>query len=379
VASLTTVTRRTVPQHVKEFEAVVREHGEELVANDDALRAIGFLVTLPFTLGHLPFYKTVELGALKPSALPRRCTCVRVAETPGGSMRLLVGADWVAAVRQRTQGGESTIWISALDDAVVTSVIDELRSKKLSAKKADAATVEVTIVHDGRMGTSRQIRRVEAPTWSSIRRNYGGDTQRSVDALMALTPDTLPAGRLLLMHGPTGTGKSTLLRSLGEAWSSWCTLDVLMDPDRFLSQPAYLNDVAFNGRAVDDNRWRLIVAEDCDEYVRAGAKAANGQNLARLLNVTDGVLGHGAKLIVCLTAAEPLSLVHPSIRRAGRCIADITVPRLTKDEARVWLGGRKVPPSDDPAGSISVADLYAAVGRASLVPFKESYVSGLYL
>jgi hypothetical protein len=137
--------------------------------------------------------------------------------------------------------------------------------------------------------------------------------------------------------------------------------------------------VAFNGRAPDDNRWRLIVAEDCDEYVRAGAKAANGQNLARLLNITDGVLGHGAKLIVCLTAAEPLSLVHPSIRRAGRCIADITVPRLTKDEAKVWLGGRKAPRSDDPEGSISLADLYAAVGRASLVPFKESYVSGVYL
>jgi Domain of unknown function (DUF5925)/ATPase family associated with various cellular activities (AAA) len=373
------VTRRTVPQHVKEFESLVREYGEELVATDDAFRAIVVLATMPFTLGRLPEYKMFELGALKPTALPRRCTCIRNAETAWGSVRLLVGADWVAALRQRAEGGETTLWIAATDESVATSVRDELRAKKLGAKKTDASTVEITVVHDGRMGTSRQKRRVEAPTWPSIRRNYGGAAQRSVDALMALTPETLPAGRLLLMHGPTGTGKSTLLRSLGAAWSSWCSVDVLIDPDRFLSQPAYLNDVAFNGRPAEDTRWRLIVAEDCDEYVRPGAKAANGQNLARLLNITDGVVGHGAKLIVCLTAAEPLSKVHPSIRRHGRCIAEINVPRLTKREAKAWLGSKPMPPSDDHDGSLSLAELFASTGGPSLVPAEERFVSGTYL
>jgi hypothetical protein len=372
------VTRRTVSQHVKEFEALVHEHGEELVANDDAFRAMNVLATMPFALGRLPVLKTLELGALKPTALPKRSICVRIAESSWGSVRLLLGADWVAVVRQRAEGGEVSILISALDDVVASAVVDELRAKKLVAKKTDSATVEVTIIHDGRMGTSRQKRFIEAPVWSSIRRNYGAATQRSVDALMALTPETLPAGRLLLMHGPTGTGKSTLLRSLGAAWSSWCSLDVLIDPDRFLSQPAYLNDVAFGGRAADDERWRLIVAEDCDEYVRSGAKAANGQNLARLLNVTDGMVGHGAKLIVCLTAAEPLSAVHPAIRRVGRCVADINVPRLTKHEAKAWLGGKPTPPSDDPEGSLSLAELFASIGRPSLVPFQEPYVSGIY-
>ncbi len=364
-------------QHVKAFEDHVRTHSDQLVDTDDVFRGINLLVSSAFLLGDMACHGAAELGTLKPEPTPKRCQAVRTFASPWGVVRVLVGIGWIAVVRQSV-GGETTVSVAAHELGVVEAVMAELRSKAVKPKK-QPGTVELTFVHDGRNGIVRSRKRVGVSTWPSIRRNYAASAQPTIDALMALTPDTLPAGRLLLMQGPTGTGKSTLVRSLATAWADWCSVEVLLDPDRFLSQPAYLNEVALNGRDAADDRWRLIVLEDCDEYFRSNAKAANGASVARLLNVTDGIVSHGARLLVCLTTAEPLAGVHPSVRHPGRCIADVTVPRLSKGEAKHWLGHVALPTGDQTDGSLSLAEVYAASRRPRLVRCDEPYVSGIYL
>ena len=68
--------------------------------------------------------------------------------------------------------------------------------------------------------------------------------------------------------------------------------------------------------------------EDCDELIRAEAKQGAGQNLARLLNLTDGLVGQGLDVLVCITTNEELSRLHPAVTRPGRCLAQIHVGRL---------------------------------------------------
>ena len=78
--------------------------------------------------------------------------------------------------------------------------------------------------------------------------------------------------------------------------------------------------------------------EDCDELITSTAKDRSGQGLARLLNLTDGLLGQGLSLLVAITTNEPLTSLHAAIARAGRCIAEIEVGLLGEAEARAWLG-----------------------------------------
>ena len=62
--------------------------------------------------------------------------------------------------------------------------------------------------------------------------------------------------------------------------------------------------------------------------------------------MTDGLIGQVHPTLVCITTNEPMAELHPAVRRPGRCLADIEVPRLSRAEAAAWLGdGVDVPPS----------------------------------
>jgi len=104
-----------------------------------------------------------------------------------------------------------------------------------------------------------------------------------------------------------------------------------------------------------DAPWRLIVAEDFDEYLRADAKQRSGASLGRLLNLCDGILGHGLRVVVLLTTNEDLGSLHPAITRPGRCLSRVQFMPLPVVEARTWLGDDALTPPH-PA---TLAELYA--------------------
>lgn len=185
--------------------------------------------------------------------------------------------------------------------------------------------------------------------------------------------------KLLLLHGPPGTGKTTALRALADAWRSWCQFDFVLDPEQVFNNAGYLLSVSLGEGEDDDGRagkCRLLILEDCDELVSATAKERSGQGLARLLNLTDGLLGQGLSLIVALTTNEPLARLHPAIVRPGRCIAQIEIGPLGPSEAREWLG--RAPAAG--GSSYTLAELAAQRdGGGPVEAMRTPAPSGMYL
>jgi hypothetical protein len=75
------------------------------------------------------------------------------------------------------------------------------------------------------------------------------------------------------------------------------------------------------------------------------AKARTGQALSRFLNVVDGLIGQGLRLLVLVTSNEDLGKLHPAVNRPGRCIQKILFQPFTSVEAHkhgqglLYIGG----------------------------------------
>lgn len=268
----------------------------------------------------------------------------------------------------------------------VAELWDEIRHRILSVLD-ELAVVPTTLWSFPEKRPDQRSHSVPATCWEEIRSNYPSRTAEQVDWLANLVNPAEAAGRLLLWHGPAGTGKTTAATGLMTAWHSWCDSHVISDPEQFFNDPSYLLAVAQAGGTSDlhepmrpmneevPRRSKLIVCEDADEYLRSDAKQRSGPALGRLLNLTDGMLGRGSGVFVLLTTNDDVARLHPAIRRPGRCLAEVAFPAMSPTDAAAWCPEDLSPPTSD----ITLAELYALRDGQQRAGHQQTSGTGMYL
>lgn len=262
------------------------------------------------------------------------------------------------------QPGSVMVTAAATDEPIASAMLDATQ-EHLPLARPDTGQVPVRFWVDAVNGPQDTQRRLDMPEWDAIAANYPTDTREALDALTR-RGDPPPGGRLVLWHGPPGTGKTTALRALVRAWEPWSRASCLTDPEAFLFDPAYLQHVLL--QVPSRRRTQLILLEDSGDLLRAQNA---GHGLARLLNLTDGLLGQGLRVLVLATTNTPPGDLDPALSRPGRCAAEIAFEPFGADAAADWLRTHDVD-APRPDGERTLADLYAlAEGRETPTPARR--------
>ena len=287
---------------------------------------------------------------------------------------------------------------ASANEAASTEALQRLRELLPAPEPVARHDVPVTFWTYTPNGPMPSVRPIAVPGWAEIRDNYGLETRAQLERIMS---GFRPAhgGQLILWHGDAGTGKTFALRALAWEWREWCQLHYIVDPDTFFGEradylmgvltqpdemsmglqmmrslhgygPAVFHHLASGFDSDDEDEepavngapalkhWRLLVLEDTGELLTPDAKSIIGQGLSRFLNVVDGLIGQGLRVLVLVTTNEELRRLHPAVARPGRCAANIEFDPLGEDEAAAWLSAHGAD-GETSSGRRILASLYA--------------------
>lgn len=191
--------------------------------------------------------------------------------------------------------------------------------------------------------------------------NYPIDVLRMYDRAVSDMNEITPKGRLTVLDGPPGTGKTFMVRAFMH--DSPETKFVIVPPHmaQKLADPSLI--FTFIREFHMGRRPLVLVLEDADQCLLK-RNIDNMASVNSILNLTDGILGNLLDIRILATSNTPAHDLDDALLRPGRISAHIKMCSMNTDEIKnVWnnLAGSKIPLPDNLLlkKQVVLADIYS--------------------
>jgi len=206
-----------------------------------------------------------------------------------------------------------------------------------------------------------------------VRTNYSADIEKKFDQVLGMLKEQNPFGRLVLLHGSPGTGKSFFIKSLVSEITNSLVLFVPASMVGGLTAPNFVGKLL--EWKENEKQSIILIVEDADEAIQ---KRQNGNVgvLSDILNLTDGLLGELIDVRVIATTNKKTVDIDEAVLRKGRLFDTVNFEILP---AKHW---EEVAKERDLKGDFStktfysLAEFYQITGKHlnSSVPKEKDHV-----
>lgn len=152
---------------------------------------------------------------------------------------------------------------------------------------------------------------------------------------------------LLLLHGNPGTGKTSYIRNL--MYEIKDRPFMVLDSNVF----NYITDSSFVNLLLN-NRQAIIILEDCESMLED--RSTGNNQLATLLNLSDGILGDSFKFKFICTFNAKVSEIDKAVLRKGRMKVKYEFKPLTSEKTKAKAQELGIDVKD--GESLTLAELY---------------------
>jgi hypothetical protein len=249
-----------------------------------------------------------------------------------GDEWILASGDLAVNIDYTVKNRAVTFSVYGTDDRKVTEM--QIRLKHRTTRKVTKGRVYIVVSGDSgpylhEMGTAGE---------DFIGENYRPEVVKEYAHVVEDLNNPDPCGRIVILDGPPGTGKTHMVRALLNEVPKGTFVLIPSNMMSQLGSPSFIKAVL---REQKKGYPMILVVEDADEAI-SSRKADNISEISALLNFSDGIFGSLLDLrILCTTNADVESL-DAAVMRPGRLCRRIEVGKLDHVQAEAVykrLGG----------------------------------------
>jgi SpoVK/Ycf46/Vps4 family AAA+-type ATPase len=202
-------------------------------------------------------------------------------------------------------------------------MIETIKSDYVSEKKTDLI---FTIVRDG---DEYLIRNLGYGSMPLIKENYTPDVVEDIDFVLKAFLKVPPHGRVCILSGEAGTGKTTIIRSMLSAID--CIF--LLVPSSLVDQMDKPELLPLLMNVSQEHKKPLIMIIEDGDVCLVPRENDNISSITSLLNLSDGILGSMLDIKMIISTNASIKDIDKAIMRPGRLCKQIQVNALPYDQA----------------------------------------------